>query len=295
MSDELLRKDFVNALEAIEIPPVEVKKLEQIDDWVGGSRYRFIYEGMDFLVYTTTDSFVESIKFSLETDLYKRGYEPYKVSNYFFDDSIYSTSKVKAEEKVKSQLNYPNTAKLSWTGWGRSRDHDLYSLSNTVKAKNGFGVEEELQFYLTYHIQNDKSRLVYFEMSGKTIVDKLDTVKIPKRKKLAIEEKPDSSTDKTIELVDGELGKYGKKVTINGKKYIHYYIPKGTYLVTNKSNICKVYVATNKLFTNSDGYKESKIVTTVEFTSNGQTDEITIKSDEHIILTVYARVTLDKQ
>ncbi|UUM11296.1 hypothetical protein NQU17_11635 [Clostridiaceae bacterium HFYG-1003] len=295
LSDEILRKDFIKALEAIQIPQAEVKELKKMDDWIGGSRYSFIYKGMYFLVYATMDSSIESIKYGLEAELYKKNYEPFSVSDYYFDDSLYSTLKITAEEKVQSTLNYPSTAKFSWTDWERSRDHDLYSLSNSVKAKNAFGVEEEIQFYLTYHIQNDKAKLVYFEMNGSTVVDKLDTVKIPKRKKLGSVESTDPSTANMIVLIDGEKGKYGKHVTINGEKYIHYYIPKGTYLVTNQSNICKVYVAKNKLFTNSDGYKESKIVKTVAFTANGQSDEITIKSDEHIILTVYARVTLEKQ
>ena len=89
------------------------------------------------------------------------------------------------------------------------------------------------------------------------------------------------------------VGDYGKEITLDGQKYINYYVPSGKYKITNNGKWCTVYVAKDEYYKNSDGYMENKIVDTVEFSKNGETKTISVKKGEHIELTVHATISLE--
>lgn len=290
--DEALRLDFIRACEQIGMSKDNIKNLKQVDDWVGGKRYSFTYSGSSFRLYCNMDSTVNSIKLGVDTDIYKQGFEPYQVSDYIVNPSIVSDLQVMTEDYVKSKLNYPATAKFPRFDWSYGRERNLYFVSSHVTAKNAFGVEDNLSFSLTYQVDGSSANLVYFELDGSILVNKMDTIPVPERKKLEAEKADSSSDKKTIVLKEGELGEYGRTVTLDGSDYINYYVPVGTYTITNKGKWCKVYLAKDAYFTNSDGYKENEVVKTIEFSNYGETQTIVIGSGEHLELTLYAMVTL---
>ena len=119
------------------------------------------------------------------------------------------TLQMKAEDKVKTYLNYPSTADFPWLDWAYGRDHELYSVSSSVKAKNAFGVESEVPFKLIYKIKDNTYTLVYFVIDGQVIVNDEASLKRPERKEVAMQQegKPEEKTNTTeITLTYGQLG-----------------------------------------------------------------------------------------
>ena len=237
------------------------------------------------------DSTVNAVKLGSDTDIYKQGFESYQVSDYIVDLNITAELQIMSEEYVKEQLNYPSTSNFSWLDWAFGRDHDCYSVSSTVSAKNGFGVEEELPFTLRYQVNEDDINLLYFELDGNVLLDKMDTLSIPERQEI-LSSTDAETTSSNITLVAGELGEYGKEIDIDGTPSINYYVPEGTYTISNNGKWCKVYLAKDDYYVNNDGYMENEIVKTLEFSDNGESQTITVSSGEHLELTVSASVSL---
>ena len=291
--DETLRNNFLDACEQIGMIPEQIENFTQVDDWVSGPRYAFTYVGMPFRLYGNMDSTVSSIKLGDDTDIYKQGYEPYQVSDYIVDTDITAKLQVISEDYIKEQLNFPSTADFALLDWAFGRDHDLYSVSCNVTAQNGFGVESEIPFALTYQVFGDNIDLLYCEIDGNVILNDMDTISIPERKEISDDTVTDTSSSlQSITLVDGELGEYGKYVTVDGQALINYYIPEGTYTISNNGEWCKVYLAKDDYYKNSDGYQENEIVKTLEFSNYGESDTLTINKGEHLELTLNATVTL---
>lgn len=293
ISDETLRSNFLDACQQIGMIPEKIKDFTQVDDWVSGPRFSFTYEGMPFRLYVNMDSTINTIKLGTDTDIYKQGYEPYQVSDYIVDSDITAELQIMSEDYIKDQLNYPSTADFSLLDWAFGRDHDLYSVVSTVKAQNGLGVETEMPFTFTYQVIGDNIDLLYFELDGNIVLNNMDTIPIPERKEIPDDSETDlEPSSQDIKLVDGELGEYGKYVTVDGQTYINYYIPEGTYTISNNGIWCKIYLAKDNYYENSDGYQENEIVKTLEFSNYGESDTITINEGEHLELTSSATVTL---
>ena len=89
-----------------------------------------------------------------------------------------------------------------------------------------------------------------------------------------------------------ELGDYGKIVSYDGIETIEYHVLPGTYEITNHSNLCKVYLATDEYHKNVDGYMENEFIDAIEFTTQGQKDTLSVGEGEHLELTIGADVTL---
>jgi hypothetical protein len=58
----------------------------------------------------------------------------------------YTKLQAAAEQAVKLYLNYPSTARFGLLDWGVGRSDDNYKIFGTVRAKNGFNVEEKMKF-----------------------------------------------------------------------------------------------------------------------------------------------------
>lgn len=282
MTNEVLRSNFLVACEQIGIDIFEIENLEKVDDWSGGERYSFTYKSASLRVYCNMDSSINTIKLGNETDIYKQGFEPYQIDDYIVDSSTAVKLQQLSEEYVKSQLNYPATADFSWLGWTYSRNHDIYSVYNTVTAQNAFGVEEEIPFVIRYKVESDKIEMLYFELSGNTITNKMTNISIPERRQLETIHS-DSLTNSNISLIDGQLGDYGEKVNLNGYDVIIYNIPTGTYKITNNGKWCKIYIINDT---------KNTITQTLEFFNYEESQTITISEGEHIELTENANVIL---
>ncbi|MBR5310402.1 MAG: hypothetical protein IKU42_04690 [Oscillospiraceae bacterium] len=96
-------------------------------------------------------------------------------------------------------------------------------------------------------------------------------------------------------LVYGDLGKYGKEISLDGCDYINFHIPQGTYLVRNNSEWCTLYITKNEYFRNADGYMENEIIQTIVFDNKNQTSTITITEGQQIEITINGNLTLIPQ
>lgn len=291
ISDINLRVDFIRACKQIELDAMKIKDFKQVDDWVSGTRYSFTYLDLPFRLYCNMDSTVNTIKLGKDMDLYKRGYEPYPISDYIVDSSVSSELQTKSKEYIKKQLNYPATANFPLLDWSIGRERNQYSVSSKVTAKNAFGVKEEIQFKLIYLVGDDTATMLYCELGGNILINNMDSAPSSERKRT---ETQGSASESNFEIVleEGQLGTYGKTIEIDGYEYIKYHVPKGKYTIINNGKLCKVYLAKDKYFKNSDGYMENEIVKTISFTYYGETETIDIGSGEHLELSLNAIVTL---
>lgn len=292
ISDEALRIDFINVCEQIGMDKQKIKDLEKADDWVGGTRYLFKYLGGFFSLYCNMDSTVHSVKLGTNTYIYKQGYEPYQVSDYIVDPSVSAALQILSEDYVRSQLNYPSTAVFPLSEWSFSRERDLYSVISKVTAENAFGVKDELAFRIIYQFENSSAKKVFFELDGSVLINRMDSITIPERKKIDTKNIDQDLETVAIVLIEGELGNYGKTVSLDGFDYINYHVPAGSYTVINNGKWCKVYLAKDDYYKNSDGYMDNVIVETFEFSSYGESKTIFVSSGEHLELTINANVTL---
>lgn len=290
--DESLRINFLTACQEIGMDPTEISQLNPVDNWAGGPRYSFTYKTLSCRLYCNTDSTVNCIKLGNDIDVYKQGFEPYQIADYIVDNDIAVELQILSEEQVKTQLNFPSTANFPWEGWTYGRERDLYSVSNTVLAENAFGSEEESYFKLIYQASKNSFQLMYFELNGSCLVNHMDTISMPERKSVNTSAATLYPSNGEILLIDGQKGDYGRSIDIDGTSYINYYVPAGSYHVTSNVNWCKVYIADDNYFVNSDGYTENEVIETLEFSSLGETQSVSIEEGQHIELTISARVTL---
>jgi hypothetical protein len=274
--------DFEAVCEAIGLDVSKIKNWNALDDWANGARYGFTYEGMSLVVYCNYDNTIQTIRKGVDTRIYERGYEPYQISDYIVDENIAYALVPYAEDTVKLALNYPATADFPFLGWAYGRDGDIYILQSTVEAQNGFGVESEMPFTVMFDMGTEgKAKCVYLQLDGAVVSDERPPP--PERKQVEVAEgnSPDVP-DGAILLVDGELGEYGKKDP-KYPEYVDFYIPAGTYEVTNNSKSSIVMIIDEQ--TNEE-------VNRLELVVNGMTGEIIISDRQHIELVMYSNVTL---
>ena len=292
MNNSKMHDNFLNACEQTNIYTTMITEFEKINDWIGGERFSFIYKGMELQLYTNMDSSIQYIKLGVDTDIYKQGFEPYNIEDFIVDTSIAHSLAVLSEEKVKMHLNYPSSASFPLWDWSYGRRENIYMVSGNVKASNAFGMEREIPFTCYYRLVNEEAELVYFIIDKNIVIDKMDTIKFPERQEVKNEDLNNSS-DLKIHLIEGEMGRYGKRVIIDGDEYIVYILPAGTYKITNNGKWCKVYIEKTEYYINSDGWMENEIVQEIAFKEHGEVATFTIKDGEQISLTSYANVTLE--
>lgn len=97
-----------------------------------------------------------------------------------------------------------------------------------------------------------------------------------------------------ITLKDGELGDYGKYVNFDGKEYIRYILPAGTYEVSALVKNSMFFIEKTKIYKNSFGYDETQTVSTNRLAEVGVKETITLQSDEWINLTMGSYISIKK-
>ena len=112
------------------------------------------------------------------------------------------------------------------------------------------------------------------------------------------EQHEEQSEQFSFELIDGELGEYGQVVKVDSYEYIFYYVPAGKYkveLLDGMSLTSKyAWVEKNDSSKTEEGYTEYPIAAKVIFEKGNKETEVTIGSDEHLLLvdSVKLRLTL---
>lgn len=275
---------FISACADTGIDISQIKNWERIDDWANGERFRFSYERHSFTVYVNYDETISSIELGGVggVDIFKQGYVPYAVDDYLVDEDVASSLIPYAQDTIKLALNYPSTADFSWFDWSYGREGSLYQLKSSVKAKNAFGVEDEIPFTVIFDLGTEgKANCVYLELDGVAIANEM--LDRPEREKLETEIPDKTATGNDIRLVDGELGQYGKQDP-KYPEYVDFYIPAGRYQVKNNAKNSVVMIIDES---SNDEVNRLSLAT-------GQSGEIEIKSNQHIELTFYSDVTLTK-
>lgn len=289
IDDEIIVTNIANASQQIGLDIKKAKKVKLVGKWAGGDIYSLTYEGTGIEIYLYGDKTVNSINVG-NTHVYEDGFEPLPISDYLLQTDDSSNLQLLADRTVKSALKYPSTADFSWLGWGYSRVKDIYIVSGSVTAKNAFGVESEMSFYIEYKKNNSQMSTEYFVLDGKAVKGNKSAIVEPKRKEIPTKTKTNSS-DGSFELVYGNTGKYGEKIKENGNEYIVYNVPQGTYKVTTSMNICVVIVVKKASYKNSEGYTEHAIVSMNRFNADVKSLDITVKEGERVTLMANAKVT----
>lgn len=99
----------------------------------------------------------------------------------------------------------------------------------------------------------------------------------------------------SIELIEGQLGEYGKEDIYDSEKYIRYYVPAGTYTAKALTRNSEFFIEKIKITKNSSGYDESETVRKVSLGDVGSEETIEINEDECISLVIKSSITLKKK
>lgn len=281
--------DYYEIIDLVGINREDAGKIEKIEDWYAGPRYSFPTEGTTARVYCNMDGTINMLKVGVDIDLYKQGYEPWRIENFLIDNDTKDQLIYCTEEAVSACLNYPETADFPLLDWSFGREFNRYTVNSHVEASNAFGVPSEMPFTAGFWVDEEQIYLIYLMLDGSVIKDESADYPLPERAEVAADN-PVSATGE-IRIVDGQLGEYGKAVSLDGVGYIWYKVPSGTYELTCNVKQCVVYVDKDEVTTNKSGYAEIENVATYEL-DYGETVEIIVGENEHIFNTIYAEFTL---
>ena len=282
--------NYFEVIDSVGINREDAEKVKRIDDWYAGPRYSFQTEGTTARIYCKMDGTIETVKVGTDINLYELGYEPWKIENFIVGEDTKEELIYCAEDAVSACLKYPGSAEFPIMDWTFGREFNRYSASSYVTAYNAMGVPQKHNFTTQFWIDDENIKLIYLELDGNPVVNKLESYPSPKRAEVEIESQ--NTNDSEIRIIDGQLGEYGKNVSLDGEDYIWYMIPSGKYKATCNSKRCVLYVDKDEIYRNSSGYVEMKNVSTHEMVYEDSV-EIVINEGEHIFNTIGADITLE--
>lgn len=299
INDEYLRTDIENALSEIVADYSKIKKFEKIENWDSGERYRFEYDGdITLIIYCNGGSTVDSINYGVEK-IYQRGFESYNINSYVRDLSILTYLETLSEDYISIYLNYPSTAKYS--NWAASRYDSIYYIGGKVKSSNAFGAYSTYAFLVGFYLYkenyNEYVKCIYLEIGNNVKLNDVDNYKKNERKTVEPKYPYKQITSEGINLISGVLGDYGKEETIEGEKYILYYVDYGNYTAINNGYKATICVESDEMKKNSSGYLECVDTIIYKFKSNskGEKIDIVIPKGYHIFLPLNSNIILIKK
>lgn len=98
----------------------------------------------------------------------------------------------------------------------------------------------------------------------------------------------DSANESSITLTAGEAGEYGQLITYNKdtefeETFYAYYVPAGTYTVTNIGEYMgQINVYSDETVITEAGWEEAKSTGAVKSIDVGESDTITVEAGQHI-------------
>lgn len=277
--------DYYEIIDLVGINREDAEKVEKIEDWYAGPRYSFPTEGTTARIYCNMDGTINMLKVGVDIDLYKQGFEPWSIENFIVDEDLKDSLIYCAEESVSACLKYPASADFPLLDWSFGREFNRYTVNSYVEAVNAFGVPSEMPFTAEFWVDDDQIQLIYLMLDGSVAVDETDEYPMPERAETSID--TSAAAPGNIRIVDGQLGEYGKVVSLDGDEYVWYMVPAGKYELTCNSKQCVVYIDKNEITRNSSGYVEMENVATHEL-EYGEAVEIAVGPDEHIFTSIYA-------
>lgn len=264
-----------------------IQNYEKIEDWVGGSRYKFSYQGKSLIVYENFDLTINSINIG-DIRVYWQGKNPLNVNDYLIDTNMSSQLPIWAEDTIKKFLNFPSTADFPLLDWATGRNKEVYMVSSYVDAKNGFGVEDRLYFYIEY---NQYGNPLYCILDGQVVIGAESAVIVDIRTDISSDSNNDSTGDNIV-INYNEIGEYGREVLIDGYRSVYFYVPAGTYKVKASLKNSKLFLNEIETITNSEGYQEDIVITTLTFTDILDEQILIVCDDQRISITIYSSFTL---
>lgn len=110
--------------------------------------YTIISQSKKCTVYINKNNEVHKIRHAGNT-LYSKGKKHASLKDFTFEMDEISQLQFTVEEKVKSILKSPSTAKFpNYTKWGFSKNKSEIEISAYVDSQNGFGAQIRSDFYL---------------------------------------------------------------------------------------------------------------------------------------------------
>ena len=281
INDDYLKKDLKYALSEIKVDINNIEEIKLSGNWVGGEIYdiKYYYKEENARIilsaYTNLNSTITSINYSTDQKIYDRGYEPYEISDFYFDIDYKYKLKDISKEYLSNQLYYPSTAKNS------------FNMEITNTAVFAYVTKNEGKSFL----------MVAYKLNGKIQFNNAE----PYLKKESDRQKKEpkypgvNSSDKndnSIVLEYGILGKYGVENTLDNINVIEYKVPYGKYRVKNLSLRSVVFVANDTYYKNSNGYYENSILSSIQLTKKNEEAVIEVKEGYHIEISQYSIVEL---
>lgn len=294
IKNDKLKNNFVSACNEIKMNPDKIKNLSKKDDWANGPRYSFDYEGESFLLYAYDNGEISSINI-LNSDMdkvYLEQYESFNVNDFLINTTTESNIIYYLESYLSTLVKHPDTAKFNWISNPSLRRYkNMYAASGSFTSKNDFNLDMNISYYVEFTIEDGTISTKYTIINNKKVFGNTSIFDGIKREKKP--EKIDDSSDGSFELIDGQLGKYGKEDLYDGEKYIRYYVPSGKYIVEAVTKNAHFYVEKKKIY-KEDGFDTSKIVKNIIIEKVGDKVEIEVKYDECISLVVHTKIKLNK-
>ena len=277
--------DYYAIIDLVGIDREDAAKVEKIEDWYAGPRYSFPTEGTTARIYCNMDGTINMLKVGVDIDLYKQGFEPWRIENFIVDEDLKDSLIYCAEESVSACLKYPSSADFPLLDWSFGREFNRYTVNSYVEAVNSFGVLSEMPFTAGFWVDDEQIQLIYLMLDGSVVVNETEDFPLPERTN--VETDTPDTTPSEIHIIDGQLGDYREVVVLDDYEYIWYKVPAGVYNTTCNSKQCTVYVDKNEITRNSSGYAEMENVATYEL-EYGEVVEIVVGPDEHIFTSIYA-------
>lgn len=112
----------------------------------GEKGYRITVDGYEVIMYINKANKLYQLKY-VDNYLYKKGKAVSKLEDYTFSVNEMTKWQLLCEDKVKSILKSPSTAKFpNITEWGFGKDKDTITIQGYVDSENGFGAELRSEF-----------------------------------------------------------------------------------------------------------------------------------------------------
>ena len=126
-------------------------------------KYRFFFTTEDGKLFYA--GFLNEDLYDLDKGGYLKSYDDVHVPETDVTDEEFIYLQECAKDEIKVQLNYPGSADFHTLSWGVGRSDEHYQISGKVTGQNGFGVKDDVIFYV-YFIKDKSGN---FSVEGVTL------------------------------------------------------------------------------------------------------------------------------
>ena len=134
----------------------------------GETGYRIYKDGVEVIMYIDKKYKLYQLNYG-GNYLYKKGKVIAKLEDFIFTVNEMTKWQLLCEDKVKSILKSPSTAKFpNITEWGFGKDKDTITIQGYVDSENGFGAELRSEFQFMVN-ESDES-IQSFIFDGKELI-----------------------------------------------------------------------------------------------------------------------------